>query len=122
MKPALVSFLLASCAIFSGCPEHGKAVAVTVLLVGNGTAYHAVSPRFMALGKQTLRSPSGRSVVVLGVYVRADDMQRYVEKIRPVDIVVCDSPEQLVSLPALNAEAAKAVNVGGSGANCPAGV
>jgi hypothetical protein len=120
VKPALLRFLLILCAVLSGCSEHEKVVVVNVLLVGNGTAYQAISPRFIELGKGDLRTHSGLPVIAQAIFVRADDMQRFVEKVRPVDIVVCDSSEQLGGLPLLKAESTKAANVCGKAANCPA--
>ena len=83
VKPALVRLLFIFCAVLSGCPEHEKVVVVNVLLVGNGTAYRAISPRFIELGKGDMRTHSGRPVMAQEILVRVDDMQRFVEKVRP---------------------------------------
>ena len=90
-----------------------------VLLPDNGTASHAIDS-FPEFGRHNLRTRSDRPVHVQLARVRADDLQKFVESVRPADIIVCDSPEQLASLRSLQSESAKAVNVCGNAANCPA--
>ena len=107
------------CVLFGGCRRQGR-IVVNIVLVGNGTAYRILQSRFAQLGLQEIRLSSGRQVIPQEVYPRADEFEKFVTTVSPVDIVVCDSPQQLANSSVLRREAGAAVNICGTAGDCPA--
>ncbi len=88
------------------------AVNVHIVVASGGSAYNAISPRAAEI------SAKNRNVTF--VYVRPDDFQHFLRTVTPIDIVVCDSPEQLSGNSAFQQAAEKGANVCGGAGDCTA--
>jgi len=95
------------------------AVNVHVVVASGGSAYRAISPRAAEISAKNGNS-AGKNIVVTFVYVRPDDFQHFVRTVTPIDIVICDSAEQLNGSGSLKREAEKGVNACGGAGRCPA--
>ena len=118
MKGAiLTTVLFLVCVSLSDCRRQ-EPLAIKVVLTAKGNAFRILSPRITDAGRD-LHLPSGRRIFIDEVLVRADEFERFTTTVSPVDIVICDSPQQLAGSPALQREASAAVNMCGKSSNCP---
>jgi hypothetical protein len=119
MKIAIALLLLLS-GTLAGCERERDALVVNVVLPGNGIAFRVVGHRFAELAARKPRISSGRRIVVHEIYPRADKLAELISANPSIDIVICDSPEQLAAEPAFQQELADSANACGVEANCPA--
>ena len=117
VKGAILTVLFLVCISLSDCRRQVP-LAINVVLTAKGTASRILSRRLIDTGRD-LHLSSGRRIFIDEVFVRADEFEKFTTSVSPVDIVICDSPQQLASSPVLQREAAAAVNVCGKAANCP---
>ena len=117
MKAAILTTLLFFiCVSLSDCRRQ-EPLAIKVVLTAHGNAFRIVSPRFTDAGRD-LHLSSGRRIFIDEVLVHADDFEKFTTTASPVDIVMCDSPQQLASSPALQGQSENVVNMCGKSANC----
>ena len=117
---ALLLLVLASCL---GCHRHKEPVSVYVCMAGNGANFQTINGRLDALARTRPQTASGQPIDVRGVYPSREEFARFVATVRPVDIIVCDSPQKLAELaaiPELQQAAKRTSNACGEKGNCPA--
>lgn len=99
--------------------SQSEPLAINVVLPPHGIAFRNVGHRLLrySAGRPVL---SGRPIVVNEIYVRPEELQQFISRYSSIDIIVCDSPEQLENTATLRAQATALANACGSEGNCPA--
>jgi hypothetical protein len=79
-----------------------------------------VSEKIRAFSLTTQKTKSGQPIIAQLVEPRADEFGKFVSQVRPADIIVCDSQQQLATMPALHNTTWQSTQLCGDNESCPA--
>lgn len=126
----LLSVPLLVCTVFVGCSsrsdmvdawsEWSDMIDVRVVMHSKGPAFRPVNHRILDFTSRKPRVSSGKRISVTEGYPGPDKFARFVEDNPSIDIVICDSPEEVAMTPFFQRAATKTVNACNNGPNCPA--
>jgi hypothetical protein len=113
-------FTLLICVYFAGCKRQAAPISVNVILSADGRAFPLVGHRIINFTTGKPHTSSGRPIAVNELYPRANEIGKFAASHSPVDIIICDTSEQLTNSPDLQRAATSTANACAPTANCPA--
>ena len=114
------SVLLLALLLLCGCRRGPAPVVVKVVMLPHGKAFHFVNQRVPEFLKDNPHVSWLQPIQVEEIYPRADQFVQFVTANPNMDIIVCDSPEQLDALRFMQRVPPEVMNACTDAGNCPA--
>ncbi len=111
------SVLLLALLLLCGCRWRPGPVVVKVVMPPHGQAFHAVNEQIPEFLKNTSWL---HPIQIEEIYPQADQFVQFVTANPNIDIIVCDSPEQLDALRFMQQVPPEVMNACAGAGNCPA--